>query len=87
MDKAGFIQKKNSHKVVVSKGYRNVWSNCADARFHMNFVVCVSAAKSVSPPLLILPGKRSNRDVLEGCDIKGATITTAANGLSILLYF
>ena len=77
MDKAGFIQKKNSHKVVVSKGYRNVWSKCADANFHMTFAVCVSTDKYVAPPLLIIPGKRSNKDVFKDCDIKGAKITTA----------
>ena len=43
----------------------------------MAFVVCVSAEKAVEPPLLILPGKRLNRDVFEGCDIEGANITIA----------
>ena len=47
----------------------------------MTFVVCVSAAKSAVPPLLILPGKRLNRDVIEGCNIEGANITTAPKGL------
>ena len=51
-------------------------SKCADANFHMTFVICVSAAKSVALPLLILPGKRLNMDVLEGCDIEGINITT-----------
>ena len=46
----------------------------------MTFVVCVSAAKYVAPPLLIFPGNRLNRDVLEGCDIEGANITTAPKG-------
>ena len=80
MDETGFIQKQNSHKVVVSKGSSNVWSKCADANFHMTFVVCVSAAKCVAPPLLILPGKRLNRYVLKGCDIEGTKITTAPKG-------
>ena len=71
MDKTGFIQKQNSSKVVVSKGSSNVWSKCADSNFHMTFVVCVSAAKYVATPLLILPGKRLNRNVIEGCDIEG----------------
>ena len=66
MDETGFIQKQNSRKVVLSKGSRNFWSQCADANFCMNFVVCVSAAKYVATPLLILPVKRFNRGVLEG---------------------
>ena len=69
MDDTGFIQNQNSRKVAVSKGSRNVCSKCADTNFHMTFVVCVSAAKSVALPLLIIPGKRLNRDVLKGCDI------------------
>ena len=58
MDKTAFIQKQNTRTVVVSKGSSNVWSKCADVNFCMTFVVCVSAAKSVAPPLLILPGER-----------------------------
>ena len=74
MDETGFIQKQNSCKVVVSKGSSNMWSKCADANFHMNFIVCVSNPKSVALPLLILPRKRFKRDVLEGFDIEGANI-------------
>ena len=57
-----------------------MWSNCADAGFHMTFAVCVSAAKSVAPPLVILPGKQLNRDVLDGCDIEVTIITTEPKG-------
>ena len=46
-----------------------MWSKCADANFHMNFVLCVPADKYVAPPVLIIPGKKLNRDVPEGCDI------------------
>ena len=77
MDDTGFIERKNKRKVVLSKGYINVWSNCADANFHMTFSVCVSATKYVSPPLLVLSGKWLNRDFLGGCDIEDANITTA----------
>ena len=56
--------KENLHKLVVSKGSSNVWSKCADANFHTTFVVSVSAAKYLAPPLLILPGKRLNSYVL-----------------------
>ena len=75
MNKTGFIQKQKTCKIVVSKGSRNVWSNCADARLHTNFVVCVYTAKYFSPSLLILLGKRLNRDVLKGSNIEGAHVT------------
>ena len=77
IDETDFIQKQNSCKVVVSKGSINMWSECADANFHMTFSVCVSADKAVVPSLLILPGKRLNRDVLKGFGIEGDHVTTA----------
>ena len=77
MDDNGCIHKKNSCKVVVSKGSINVWSKCYDENFHMTYVVYMSAAKYVSPRALIIPGKRFNRDVIEGCNIEGSNITTA----------
>ena len=57
MDKTGFIHKQNCCKVVVWKDSINVWSKSSDTNFHMKFVVCVSAAETVSLPLLIVPGK------------------------------
>ena len=57
MDETGFIQMETPCKVVVSKGSIDVWSKCAHANFHMAFVVCVSADKSVAPPLFTLSGK------------------------------
>ena len=51
--------------------------NCADANLHMTFVICVLAARFVAPPLLILPGKRLNGNVIEFFDIEGDNITTA----------
>ena len=60
----GFIQKQNSCKVVLLKGSRNVLSEFPDANFHMNFVVYVSAAKYVTTPLLIIPVKRFNSNVM-----------------------
>ena len=65
---------------VVLKGSRNVLSKCADANFHMKFVVCVFAAKYVAPPPLILPGKRLNRNVIEGYNIEDDNITTSPKG-------
>ena len=64
MGDTGFIQKQNSYKVVVSKGSSNVLSKFSDVNFHMNFIVYVSAAKYVTPSLLIIPVKRFNRNVM-----------------------
>ena len=77
MDDTGFINKKNSCGVVVSKGYSNVLSKFADAYFYMTFVVRVYASKYVAPPPLIIPAKRFNRDVIKGFYIEGSNITTA----------
>ena len=81
MDETGFIQKQNSRKLFVSKGSSILWSKCADANFDMTFVICVSAAKYVAPPLLIILGMRLNRYVIGDCDIQGDTITTEPKGL------
>ena len=64
MGDTGLIQKQNSYKVVVSKGSSNVLSKFSDANFHMNFIVYFSAAKYVTPTLLIIPVKRFNRNVM-----------------------
>ena len=47
----------------------------------MTFVVCDPDAKHVAPPLLIIPGKRLNRDVLGGFDIEVANITTSPKNI------
>ena len=57
-----------------------MWSKFADADFYITFVVCVSASKYVAPSLFIIPGKRLNGDVLKGCYIESANITTAPKG-------
>ena len=80
IDEAGFIQKQNSRKVVF-KGSSDVWSKCADANLHITFFVRVYDAKSVTPPLLIIPGNMLNRNVIKGCDIEGANITTVTKVL------
>ena len=54
-----------------------MWSKYTGANFHMNFFVCVSAAKSVAPPLLIPPEKGFNGDSTKGCYIEGDNIITA----------
>ena len=43
-----------------------MWSNFDDKFFHATFVVCDSDAKYIAPPLLILPEKRLNRNIIEG---------------------
>nr|CCA21447.1 AlNc14C123G6723 [Albugo laibachii Nc14] len=43
-------------------------------------VACVSADGFVVPPAVSVPGKRLNRDVLDACNISGATITTSEAG-------
>ena len=64
-----------------------MWSKFADADFHTTFVVCVSADKYVAPPLLILPGNRLNRDVIESCDIEGANIKISPKGFINYILF
>ena len=71
MDDTSFIQKQKYRKVVLSKDSCNVLSKFSGVHFHMNFFVYVFAAKYVTPPLLIIPGKRCNRNFLEGWDIEG----------------
>ena len=51
MGDTGFVHNKNYCKVVVLKVSINVCSTRADANFHMTFVVYVSDAKYVAPPL------------------------------------
>ena len=64
MGDTGFIQKQNYCKVFLLKGSSNVLSKFSNADLHMNFVVYVSADKYVTPPLLIIPVKRFNRNVM-----------------------
>ena len=86
MDETGFIQKQNSHKVVVSKGSSNVWSKCADANFHITCVVCFYAAKYVAVSLLIFPVKWFNRGFPEGFILRVLALQQHQKVLSILLY-
>ena len=46
----------------------------------MTFFVCVFTAKSVALSLFIIPVKRLNMDVLEGCDVEGGIITKSSKG-------
>ena len=62
-----------------------MWSKCADENVDMTFVVCVLDAKYFAPPLFIIPRKRLNRDVLEGCNIEGSNQSCDENWLNKLL--
>ena len=55
-----YIQKQN----YILRGSRNLSSNSSEVNFHMTFVICASAAETVVPSLLIVPGKLFNRGVL-----------------------
>ena len=71
---------ENSRNVVVKKGYRNVWSKSSNDNFHMTFIVCVSAAKYVAPPLFSIPVKRLSRGVIVCYSIGGSHVTSAPKG-------
>ena len=75
MDETGFSQKQKSRKVIAFRGSGNVWTKPADADFHMTYAVAVSANGAVAPPLIINPGQRLKRDLLDGCNIPGSHVT------------
>ena len=54
-----------------------MWSNSSDVNLHTTFVVCVYADETIAPPLLIVPVKQWNGDVMESCNIEGAHVTTS----------
>ena len=75
--KNGYIQTQSSCKVFVLKVSIDVWSKSSDENLQTTFVVCVYATKYVVPSMLIIPEKQLNMDVIKGCDIEGAHVTTA----------
>ena len=87
MGNIGFIQTQNSCKVVVFKGSSNVLSNFSDADFHMNFVVYVSFAKYVTPPLIIIPVKRFNSTLSKVVILRVIKLQQHQKVLSIILYY
>ena len=80
MDETAFATKGVSRKVVALKGSRNVWTKTVNTSFHVTFVACISATGFALPPLIIVPGKRLNRDVMNASTVEGACITTAPKG-------
>ena len=77
MDNTVFAQKQKYSKIFASKGSINMWSNYAEGNFHINFVTCPSTVGTVTLPILFVPGKCLNRNILEDCDIDDARVTTA----------
>ena len=51
-----------------------------NTNFHMTYDVAVSTTGAVAPLLLIIPGQRSNRDLLNECDIPGAVVICVPKG-------
>ncbi len=80
MDETGFAQKTKSKKVIAVQGSKNVWSKSADANFHLTIVASVNANGFVVPPMFIVPGKRINRDVMDGCDVPQSVISCGRKG-------
>ena len=62
-------------------GSKNVWSKRADSSFHLTVVACVGANGFAVPPLFVVPGQRLSRDMMDGCDIPGGSVTAAPKGL------
>ena len=80
MDESGFNEKRKSKKVVAASGSKNVWSKSIETNSHVTFVACASASGFVIPPLIILQGKRLNRDVMDEMKVPNARVTTSPKG-------
>lgn len=70
MDETGFVQ--NAKKVVAMKDSHNLSCRTVKACFHLTMVDAASASGVIKLPVLILPDKRLNRDVMSACKIPGA---------------
>nr|CCA24275.1 hypothetical protein MGG_12412 [Albugo laibachii Nc14] len=80
LDETDCVRNLQTRKVIAVVGSKNVWSQNVEPGFHLTMVACVSADSFVVPPAFIVPGKRLNRDVLDACNISGATNTTSEAG-------
>ncbi|GMF50525.1 unnamed protein product [Phytophthora fragariaefolia] len=80
MDETAFQTRKKSKKVVATRGSSSVWSIYPSVNFHFSMVACGSASGFVVPPAFILPGKTVEWDILKGCEVPGATVTTSPSG-------
>ncbi|DAZ93711.1 TPA: LOW QUALITY PROTEIN: hypothetical protein N0F65_010206 [Lagenidium giganteum] len=82
MDETAFIKAELANQLehftkIAARGSSNVWCTTIETRFHLTIVACRAADGYLLPPLFIVPGKRLSRDVLDGCKVPGAIITTA----------
>ena len=80
MDEIGFAQKSKSKKVIAVAGSKNVWSKSVEASFHLTIASCAGSNGFVVPSMFIVPGKRLNCDVMDGCSIDNSTISVASKG-------
>jgi hypothetical protein len=80
MDETGFCQNSKTRKVVAVHGSKNVWSKRADSSFHLTVVARVGANGFAVPPLFVVSGQRLSRDMMDGCDIPGGSVTVAPKG-------
>ncbi|GMF44256.1 unnamed protein product [Phytophthora fragariaefolia] len=80
MDETAFQTKKKSKNVVDIRGPSSIWSTDPSVNSHLSIVACGSDSGFVVPPALILPGKTIEWDILKGCEVPGATVTTSPSG-------
>jgi DDE superfamily endonuclease len=80
MDKTGFCHNSKTKKVVAGHGSKNIWSKRAASSFHLTVVACVGANGFAVPPLFVVPGHGLSRDMIDGCDISGGSVTVAPKG-------
>jgi len=80
VDETAFETRTATKPVIVVRGSKNVWHTDVTADFHLTIVACGSAEGFVVPPLFVLPGKTVWLNILEGCDVPGAAVTTTESG-------
>lgn len=80
MDETSFESRSNTRKVVAIRGSPNVHTSSPETSFHLSFVAAVAACGFAVPPLVIVPGTRVPRTILNECAVDGAAIATAAKG-------
>lgn len=87
MDETAFQTKTNTNKVVALRGSKDVWNLDPATNFHLTIVACASASGAVTPPVFVLPGKLVKVDILVGCDLEGAAVTTTPSGFMNMALF
>lgn len=75
------FQKQLKSKIVVAaRGSSNGWCTEPTASSHLNIVASTSASGSVVPPVFILHDKPVWCQILKGCVVPGAAVTTSPSG-------